>query len=126
MKKILILLFFTLFITTWGIAEKKIQSGAATYNEEDRSLKASHANLAFGTRIRVTNQNNDKAVIVTIMGRIPYDPERIIDVGTLAADNIEIDPNGITPVVIEVLGRKRLVQPLEKTAQPGDLPGGPN
>jgi rare lipoprotein A len=122
MKKVVALLVLALLITTWCTAQKKTQVGAATYNEDDRSLKASHANLAFGTRIRVTNQNNDKAVIVTVMGRIPDDPERIIDVGTLAADNIEIDPDELTPVVIEVLGRKKLVHPLEKDAKAENLP----
>jgi rare lipoprotein A len=116
MKKVVLFLLLALLITTWCTAQKKTQAGAATYNEGDRSLKASHANLAFGTRIRVTNQNNDKAVIVTVMGRIPDDPERIIEVGTLAADNIEIDPDEPTPVVIEVLGRKKLVQPKDAKA----------
>jgi rare lipoprotein A len=111
MKKVFILLLFALFITVWCAADKKTQSGRATYNEEDRSLKASHADLAFGTRIRITNHKNDKAVIVTVMGRIPNDPERIIDVGTLAADNIEIVPDEPAPVTIEVLGRKKLSDP---------------
>ncbi|MDR1971800.1 MAG: hypothetical protein LBQ46_07750 [Treponema sp.] len=118
MKKACVVILLTLFITVLCAAEKKTQSGAATYNKSDRSMKAAHAKLAFGTRIRVTNQNNDKAVIVTVMGRIPDDPERIVHVGTLAADNIEIDPNQPTPVVIEVLGRKKLSTSSEETAAP--------
>jgi rare lipoprotein A len=88
-------------------AEKKTQLGYAVNNEGDRSLKASHAELAFGTRIRVTNQKNNRSVIVTINGRIPKNPEQMVLIGTLAADNIEIDRHRPTPVFIEILGRKK-------------------
>jgi hypothetical protein len=94
-------------ITVFTAAEAKKQSGIAVRQEGERSLKAAHADLAFGTRVRVINQNNHKAVIVTINRRIPADPERIMQMGTLAADNIGIDQEQPALVVIEVLGRKR-------------------
>lgn len=94
-------------ITVISGAKEKIQSGGAVCNEEDRSLKASHADLAFGTRIKVTNRKNDKSVIVTVNARIPADPAVTVRVGTLAADNIGMDRDKPTPVIIEVLGRKK-------------------
>jgi rare lipoprotein A len=96
-----------LFMTVLCAAENKTQFGNAVANKGDRSLKASHAELAFGTRIRVTNQKNNKAVIVTVNGRIPKNPEQTVLIGSLAADNIEIDRNHSTPVLIEILGRKK-------------------
>jgi rare lipoprotein A len=70
-------------------------------------LNAAHAELAFDTRVRITNLNTNQAVIVTITQRIPADPERIIQVAWMAADNIGMSPTGTTPVIIEVLGRPR-------------------
>jgi rare lipoprotein A len=116
------LLVCILFTVVLGAAERKTQLGGAVRNEGDRSLKAAHAELAFGTRIRVTNQKNNKAVIVTINGRIPKDPDRIVQVGTLAADNIGIDRNGPTPVLIEVLGRKKWPETPLRASEPAPFP----
>ncbi|MDR3167196.1 MAG: hypothetical protein LBT93_04560 [Treponema sp.] len=122
MKKGCIFLICTLVITGFCAAEKKIQVGSAIRNENDRSLKAAHAKLAFGTRIRVTNQYNHRAVIVTVNERIPDDPERIVRVGTLAADNIGITQGQPTPVLVEVLGRKKWPEKASEPATPGAPP----
>jgi rare lipoprotein A len=96
---------------------ERIQAGIATYNEEDPNLKALHAELDIGTRIRVTNRINNKTVIVTVNGRIPPDPERIIHISKGAGDNIELSPVGATPVLIEILGgRRRSPAPVEPAA----------
>jgi rare lipoprotein A len=107
MKKAGLLFVCALCAALSYAGENKAQLGGAARNEGDRSLKASHADLALGTRIRVTNRQNNRKVIVTVSGRIPRDPERSLLVGTLAADNIGIGPDGLTPVLIEVLGRKK-------------------
>jgi rare lipoprotein A len=91
---------------TWGKPKNAI-SGVATYNDAEPGLKAAHADLEFDTRVRVTNLNNNRAVIVTITERIPGDPYRIIHIGKMAGDNIEMSHTGSTPVAIEVLGRPK-------------------
>jgi rare lipoprotein A (peptidoglycan hydrolase) len=119
MRKASALLLFSLGIAVVCSAQtkNKIQVGVATYNEDEPYLKAFHAELEIGTRIRVTNQINNKAVIVTISGRIPQDPDRIVDIAKGAGDNIELSPTDPTPVMVEVLGgRRRASAPAEPPA----------
>jgi rare lipoprotein A len=122
LKKAVYVLCFIAAVTASCAAEGKARpGGGAVRNEGDRSLKASHADLAFGTRIKVTNADNNKSVIVTINGRIPDDPGGVVlSVGTLAADNIGMGRGGVTPVIIEVLGRKKWP---ESYARPGIVKG---
>jgi rare lipoprotein A len=102
-----LLLLFVSCATTAGTAKKKTESGGATYNADEPGLRAAHAELEFDTRVRVTNLNNNRAVIVTITGRIPPGTGRIIHIGKMAGDNIEMNRLDTTPVLIEVLGRPK-------------------
>jgi rare lipoprotein A len=106
MKKLILIVGCVLFVVLVCAAqrENKIQVGSATYNREEPYLKALHAELELGTRVRVTNRINNRKVIVTVTGRIPRDPERIIHIARGAADNIGLSPTGATPVLIEILG----------------------
>jgi rare lipoprotein A len=107
MKRIAALLFAALTAIPFCAAQNVSQTGSATYNADEPNLRAAHAELEMGTRVRVTNRNNNKAVIVTISGRIPSDPQWILHVGKAAAENIEIAKVGATPVALEVLGGRR-------------------
>jgi rare lipoprotein A len=113
MKNSLSLLAFFLLALCMSCAtiskpvDNKISSGEATYNADEPGLRAAHAEIEFDTRVRITNLNNNRAVIVTITDRIPYEPERIIHIGKLAGDNIEMSRISPTPVLIEVLGRPK-------------------
>jgi rare lipoprotein A (peptidoglycan hydrolase) len=122
MERFVFLICLLFAVTIFSAAEEKKQSGIAVRNEGDRSLKAAHANLAFGTRVRVINQNNHKAVIVTINRRIPAHPERIMQIGTLAADNIGIAQEQTVPVIIEVLGRKKWSEKALPDSNPAQRP----
>ncbi|MDR2630226.1 MAG: hypothetical protein LBC60_04820 [Spirochaetaceae bacterium] len=110
-KRLLILLggicFFMSCATVPGTNPQKVSSGLATYNTDEPGLKAGHAELDFDTRVRVTNLDNQRAVIVTINERIPVDSTWIIQIGKMAGDNIEISKVTPTPVKIEVLGRPK-------------------
>ena len=72
-----------------------------------RELTAAHRTLPMGTRVRVTNDNNGKSVIVRINDRGPYgkDRRRIIDVSEAAAKILDFIDAGWCPVTIEVLGK---------------------
>ncbi|MDR2403269.1 MAG: SPOR domain-containing protein [Spirochaetaceae bacterium] len=99
------------------------QEGRGTWYETDsKGLAASHANLPFGTRVRVTNLQNDRQVIVTINNRIVDTPNRIIDISKAAADNLEMSPRGTTPVRIEVLSRRRVAEPETPPTQTVEVP----
>lgn len=55
---------------------RKTASGAR-FNNSDYT--AAHRELAFGTKVRVTNLVNDKSVVVTINDRGPFSKGREID-----------------------------------------------
>src|SRR6478609_1543229 len=55
---------------------RKTASGEKFSNKK---LTAAHKTLPFGTKVRVTNPRNNKAVIVTINDRLPKKSKRIID-----------------------------------------------
>jgi rare lipoprotein A len=67
------------------------------------ALTAAHPSLPFGTRIRVTNQNNGKSVMVRVNDRGPYAGGRIIDLSAGAAGVIGLDISGVADVKAEVL-----------------------
>jgi rare lipoprotein A len=49
-----------------------------------RSMTAAHRSLAFGTRVRVTDTDTGRSIIVTITDRGPYISGRIIDLSPVA------------------------------------------
>ncbi|MGH2413828.1 MAG: septal ring lytic transglycosylase RlpA family protein [Microcystaceae cyanobacterium] len=67
------------------------------------ALTAAHRSLPFGTKVRVTNVNNGRSVIVRINDRGPHVRGRIIDLSRGAAS--AIGAGGVANVSLEVLGR---------------------
>lgn len=65
------------------------------------ALTAAHKSLPFGTRVKVTNLNNDKSVIVVINDRGPYVRGRIIDLSQSAKNHLSM--GGTAKVSLEVL-----------------------
>lgn len=68
-------------------------------------MTAAHRSLPFGTKVRVTNVNNGRSVVVRINDRGPFIGGRIIDLSHGAARVIQMIGRGVAPVKIEVLGR---------------------
>lgn len=66
---------------------------------------AAHRSLPFGTKVRVTNLRNGRAVIVRINDRGPYSGGRVIDLSKAAAQAIGMIRSGTAPVRIEIVGR---------------------
>ncbi|MBR8831916.1 MAG: Endolytic peptidoglycan transglycosylase RlpA [Chroococcopsis gigantea SAG 12.99] len=66
---------------------------------------AAHPYLPFGTRVKVTNLNNGRSVVVRINDRGPHLRSRIIDLSKGAASIIGVFQSGVAPVLLEVLGR---------------------
>lgn len=69
------------------------------------ALTAAHKTLPFGTKVRVTNRNNGRSVVVTINDRGPYVKGRVIDLSRRAAQVVGMTGSGIAPVSYTVLGR---------------------
>ena len=83
-----------------GFAGKKTACGER-FNPN--ALTAAHRTLPFGTRVRVTNLQNGKQVVVRINDRGPYEPGRIIDLSRRAARIIGITQKGVAQVKLEPL-----------------------
>jgi rare lipoprotein A (peptidoglycan hydrolase) len=64
---------------------------------------AAHRTLPMGTRVRVTNLSNGRAVIVTITDRGPFVRGRVIDLSFAAAREIGMIGPGTAPVQLEIL-----------------------
>ncbi len=66
-------------------------------------MSAAHRTLPFGTRIRVTNLENYKSVIVTVNDRGPFIKTRIIELSQGAARELGFTAQGTATVKIETL-----------------------
>lgn len=64
---------------------------------------AAHRSLTFGSKVRVTNLENKKSVMVIINDRGPFVKGRIIDLSKSAAEKLKFLEKGITEVKIEVI-----------------------
>jgi len=65
-------------------------------------LTAAHRTLPFGTRVRVTNLENGRSVVVRINDRGPYGKGRVIDLSLRAARRLDFVEKGVTRVRLEV------------------------
>jgi rare lipoprotein A len=99
----------------------RVQLGYATYlaqsfdgNEsasgeifDQRKLIAAHRTLPFGSRVRITNLENGRSVLVRIMDRGPYGKNwregTIIDVSKAAARRLRMIRDGQVRVKVVVL-----------------------
>ena len=68
------------------------------------AFTAAHPTLPFGTRVRVTNLENGRSVVVVINDRGPFVRGRIIDVSRHAARQLGFERKGTAPVRVEVAG----------------------
>jgi rare lipoprotein A len=66
-------------------------------------LTAAHRTLPFGTRVRVTNLDNGRRVVVTVTDRGPFRRERVIDVSRRAAKDLGFLRAGTARVRLEAV-----------------------
>lgn len=79
---------------------KKTASGVI-YDQTE--FTAAHRNLPLGSKVRVTNLENERSVDVEVNDRGPFISGRIIDLSRAAAKALEMLEDGITRVRIELL-----------------------
>lgn len=80
--------------------------GRPTANGErfdSAQLTAAHKTLPFNTKVRVTNEENGKSVIVRINDRGPYAGKRVIDLSQGAAERIGLLSRGVGTVKLDIL-----------------------
>lgn len=66
-------------------------------------LVAAHRTLPFQSRVRVTNLQNHRQVVVRIIDRGPFVENRIIDLSFAAARALDMVAAGVAPVRLELL-----------------------
>lgn len=64
---------------------------------------AAHRTLPFGTRVRVTNVDNGKSVVVKVNDRGPFLPGRVIDLSRSAFSDVGNIERGLIDVRLEVI-----------------------
>ena len=87
-----------------GLASHYSHAGNRTASGERANpsgMTAAHRSLPFGTRVKVTNRKNGRAVVVRINDRGPFVRGRVIDLTTAAARAIGF--SGVAPVTLAVL-----------------------
>src|SRR5262247_2903587 len=96
-------------------AQKPEQGVAVVYSDKyqgkktasgepyDKSgLTAAHKKLPFGTKVKVTNVENGKSVVVTINDRMAASKKAVIDLSRHAADEIGFGKAGKAKVKLEI------------------------
>ena len=81
----------------------RLTANGERYNQN--AMTAAHPNLRFGTRVKVTNLNNGRSVIVRINDRGPFIKGRVIDLSAAAARSLNMVHSGVAPVEVTILGR---------------------
>ncbi len=80
---------------SWYALNSKTASGERM---NPAAMTAAHRSLPFGSRIRVTNQQNGRSVVVRINDRGPFIRGRILDLSKAAAKELGFIRSGHTPV----------------------------
>ena len=66
-------------------------------------LTCAHKTLPFNTRLKVTNEDNGKYVIVRVNDRGPFIHGRDLDLSYAAAREIDLIAEGVKKVKVEIL-----------------------
>jgi peptidoglycan lytic transglycosylase len=67
-------------------------------------MTAAHRTLPFGTRLKVTNVENGRSVVVRVNDRGPWVKDRVIDVSRAAGRALGMTGEGVARVEVVVLG----------------------
>lgn len=78
-------------------------ASGVTYTGAD--LTAAHRALPLGTKVRVTNLENGRRVVVVVDDRGPYIGGRVIDLSAAAAERLDMVRDGVVRVRVEVVGQ---------------------
>ena len=101
-------------LSSHGFSEEGIASwygkdfhGKKTANGEIydmHGMTAAHKLLPFGTKVKVTNRENGKSIVVRINDRGPFVANRVIDLTRTGAERIGMIAKGTAPVTLETMG----------------------
>ncbi len=90
-------------IASWYGSSHHGRATASGTPYDMNGLSAAHRRLKLGTRIRVTNLDNNRVVELLVNDRGPYVRGRILDVSQRAAQQLGFLDDGRTTVRIEII-----------------------
>lgn len=71
-----------------------------------RAMTCAHRRHPFGTRLRVTDLETGRKVVVEVTDRGPFTHNRLLDLSWAAARELGILERGVARVRVEVIGRE--------------------
>lgn len=80
---------------SWYALHSKTASGERM---NPSAMTAAHRSLPFGTKVKVTNKNNGKSVVVRINDRGPFIRGRVLDLSKGAARELGFVKSGHTSI----------------------------
>jgi rare lipoprotein A len=80
---------------SWYALTSKTASGERM---NPAAMTAAHRTLPFGTRLKVTNKQNGKTVVVRVNDRGPFVKGRVIDLSKAAAQQLDFIRSGHTAI----------------------------
>lgn len=83
-----------------GFAGRPTANGE-TFNPTE--MTAAHRTLPFGSKVRVTNTNNGRSIVVRVNDRGPFAHNRVIDLSQGAAEQIGMIQSGTAHVKLELI-----------------------
>jgi rare lipoprotein A len=90
-------------VASWYGAKFHGRTTASGEPYDMNAMTAAHPSLPFGTKVRVTNLENGRSVVVRINDRGPFAKRRIIDVSRHAAKHLDFLGAGQARVRVEVI-----------------------
>ena len=66
-------------------------------------MTCAHRSLPFGTKLKVTNLENNKTVVVTVNDRGPFVKTRVLDLSKAAAKKLDFYKAGQAKVQVEII-----------------------
>jgi rare lipoprotein A len=89
-------------IASWYGGKHLVRTASGEPLDAD-GMTAAHRSLPFDSKVRVTNLENGKSVIVRITDRGPFKRGRVIDVSRRAAHALGILRSGLARVTLELV-----------------------
>jgi rare lipoprotein A len=68
---------------------------------DQHALTCAHPSAPFGTRLRVTDLDTGRSVVVTVNDRGPFAPGRVVDLSLAAARKLGIVQRGVVRVRVD-------------------------
>jgi rare lipoprotein A len=72
---------------------------------DPRALTCAHPSAPFGTRLKVTDIDSGRSVVVTVNDRGPFAPGRVVDLSLAAARALRMLERGLARVRVERIAR---------------------